>query len=325
MTSDPIPDSLAGAGSDRPAALCRLLGIDRAVLGAPMANIAGGALAAAVSAGGGLGFIGGGYGRPDWLQAEVERAAGARVGIGLITWNIGAAEVAGALAHGPAALWLSFDDPRPLAPMVHEAGIPLICQVATVAEAEQAAEAGATVIVAQGNESGGHGRSDRALFGLLPAAVTAVAPIPVVAAGGIVDRAGYDAAVALGASGVCLGTRLYATDEAIDAEGAKQRLVDASGDDTVRSTVYDIARGPEWPAGFTGRSLRTPFLDRWLGREQEMRASIDEVKSIHARAATEADFGVRVVWAGEGIDGIRAVQPAAKVLTQFPIAATGGM
>ncbi len=308
----------------RPAELCRLLGIERAVLGAPMANVAGGELAAAVTAGGGLGFIGGGYGRPGWLAPEVAKAGGARVGIGLITWHIGAEQVVEALAHRPAALWLSFDDPRPLAPLVHDAGIPLICQASTGAEAEQAVEAGAAVIVVQGNESGGHGRSDRALFGLLPAVVDAVAPTPVVAAGGIVDRRGYDAALALGAAGVCLGTRLYATVEAIDSPAAKERLVAASGDDTVRGVVYDIARGPEWPAGYSGRSLRTPFSERWQGREDEMRAAIDEVRSTHARAAADDDLSVRVVWAGEGVDGIRDIPSAADVVAQFPIELQGG-
>ena len=314
---------MSGQPTNQPDHLCRLLGIERAVLGAPMAKVAGGELAAAVSAGGGLGFVGGGYGQRDWLADQMARAGDARVGIGLITWNIGSDEVRGALAHGPAALWLSFDDPRPLAPLVHDAGVPLICQVATVAEAEQAAEAGAAVIVAQGNESGGHGRSDRALFGLLPAVVDAVAPRPVVAAGGIVDRRGYDAALALGAAGVCLGTRLYATTEAIDAQAVKDRLVAASGDETVRGVVYDIARGPEWPSGYDGRSLRTPFTERWQGREDEMRAELDEVRAVHAKAAADEDLSIRVIWAGEGIDGIHDVSSAAEVVAGYPIELEG--
>ncbi|MEM9562690.1 MAG: nitronate monooxygenase [Actinomycetota bacterium] len=303
----------------RSAELCRRLRIERAVLGAPMAAVAGGRLAAAVSAGGGLGFIGGGYGDPAWLGPQVTEAGGARIGIGLITWNVGREQVLGALAHGPAALWLSFDDPRELAPLVHDAGIPLICQASTVVEAEQAAEAGAAAIVAQGNESGGHGRSDRALFGLLPAVVDAVDPIPVVAAGGIVDVRGYDAALALGAAGVSLGTRLYASTEALDVDAAKQRLVDAGGDDTVRSIVYDIARGPEWPTGYTGRSLRSPLTEDWVGREDEMRSRRPEMEDLHRRAAADGDVSVRVVWAGEGVDGIADIRSAADLVGEFPL------
>ncbi len=314
MTDQSRPDE----STARAARLCSVFDIDRPVLGAPMANIAGGRLAAAVSAGGGLGFIGAGYGRPGWLEPEVERAAGARVGIGLITWNVGPEQVEAALAHEPAALWLSFGDTRPLAPLVHDAGVPLVCQVANLTEAEQAVEAGAAVIVAQGNESGGHGRSDRALFGLLPAVVAAVAPVPVVAAGGIVDRAGHDAALALGASGVALGTRLYASTEAIDVDEAKHRLVECGGDDTVRSVVYDIARGPEWPEGYSGRSLRTSLTDRWVGHESEMRTRRTEMEQLHQRAAAEDDLSVRVVWAGEGLDGITAIESATTIVAGFP-------
>jgi nitronate monooxygenase len=301
-----------------PQRLCRLLDIDRPVLGAPMAGIAGGRLAAAVTAGGGLGFVGGGYGDREWIDREMAEASGSRVGLGLITWRIDAAAVAHALGHRPAALWLSFADPRPHAPAVHDAGVPLVCQVGSLDEAEQAAEAGAAVIVAQGSEAGGHGQSNRALFGLLPAVSAAVDPVPVVAAGGISDRAGYEAALALGACGVALGTRLYATDEALDIDAAKQRLVEATGDDTVRGVVYDIARGPEWPERYSGRSLRTALTDRWTGDEGGLRARADEVRRHYREAAATDDLSIRVVWAGEGVDGVSSVRPAADVVAGFP-------
>lgn len=309
-----------GQGMDGPSQLCSLLGIDRPVLGAPMAKIAGGRLAAAVSNAGGFGFVGGGYGDQDWITAELDKAAGARVGVGLITWNMADNAVAGVLAHQPPAVWLSFGDVAPHAGPIKEQGAHLICQVGSVAEAAEAAAAGADVIVAQGNESGGHGQSNRALFGLLPAVVAEVGPIPVVAAGGISGPDGYNAAVAFGAAGVALGTALYATEEANDADAAKQRLVAAGGDDTVRSVVYDIARGPEWPAEYSGRSLRTAMTDQWVGREAEMRAQADEVQAVHQQAAADNDMSIRVVWAGEGIDGIRAVRPAAEVVAEFPTA-----
>jgi nitronate monooxygenase len=284
-----------------------------------MAKIAGGRLVGAVSEAGGLGVLGGGYGDPAWIEEQLTEANGARIGIGLITWNLADGAVENALSHNPAALWLSFGDPGPHAAAVADAGAKLICQVGSVDEAVQAAEAGADVIVAQGNESGGHGQSNRALFGLLPAVVAAVAPIPVVAAGGIVDRRGYDAASAFGASGVALGTAFYATEQALDIPAAKQRLVDAGGDDTVRGLVYDIARGPEWPAEYSGRSLRTDLTDRWSGREDEMRAQAEPIRAAHAKAAADGDMSLRVVWAGEGIDGITEVRDAADVVAQFPI------
>lgn len=301
-----------------PKRLCELLAIERPVLCAPMAKIAGGRLAAAVSRAGGLGVIGGGYGDTAWLDQQMAEVGDARVGIGLITWNIGHDAVAAALLHRPAAIWLSFGDPSPYVPAIEKAGAKLICQVGSVDEAERAVAAGAEVIVAQGSESGGHGQSNRALFGLVPAVAAAVSPVPVVAAGGIVDRAGYDAAVTLGASGVALGTAFYATDEALDAEAAKQRLVEAGGDDTVRSVVYDIARGPEWPPEYSGRSLRTSLTDRWVGDEDLMRTRAEEIRRDHDRAAAADDMSLRVVWAGEGLDGITAIGPAADVVARFP-------
>lgn len=284
-----------------------------------MAKIAGGRLAAAVSAAGGFGVLGGGYGDRAWIAEQMAQVGPERIGIGLITWNMAEDAVEHILEYSPAAVWLSFGDVSPYGDLVKSSGARFICQVGSVAEAVAAAEAGAEVIVAQGNESGGHGQSNRALFGLLPAVVAAVDPIPVVAAGGIADVSGYHAAAALGAAGVALGTAFYATDEALDAPAAKQRLVDSGGDDTVRSVVYDIARGPRWPAQYSGRSLRTELTDRWIGDEQEMERQSDDVQALHAKAAAEADMTVRVVWAGEGLDGITAVRPAAEVVHQFPV------
>lgn len=300
--------------------LCALLGISRPVLLAPMAKIAGGRLAAAVSNAGGFGIIGGGYGNPEWIADEVAAAQGSRVGIGLITWNMAEDAVETALSHKPAAVWLSFGQPAPHLSMIKDAGVIAICQVGTVDEAVAAVDAGADIVVAQGSEAGGHGRPGRALFGLLPAISDAIGPVPLLAAGGISDRRGFDAAVALGASGVALGTAFYATDEAADVPAAKERLVNSRGDDTIHSTVYDLVRGPEWPAEYTGRSIKTSLTDTWAGREDELRDVVEPIAVQHAQAAESADMSIRVVWAGEGLDGIDAIRPAADVLDQFPTA-----
>ena len=294
------------------------LGITRPVLLAPMAKIAGGRLAAAVSAAGGLGFVGGGYGDRGWISEQMEHCTDARVGIGLITWNMNDGAVTSALEHRPAAVWLSFGDPTPYIAEIHDAGARAVCQVGTVAEAVAAVEAGADVIVAQGSEAGGHGRTNRTLFGLLPAISAACPGTPLVAAGGITDAAGLQAAQALGGAGVALGTALYATAEANDVDAAKQRLVEATGDDTVHSVVYDLIRGPEWPAEYSGRSLRTTLTDEWAGREDELRPVVAPLIDDHVRATEEADMSVRVVWAGEGVDAIRSIERAADVVQRFP-------
>ncbi len=298
--------------------LCTLFGIERPVLLAPMAPIAGGRLAAAVSNAGGLGLLGAGYGDLDWLDAQAELAGDARVGIGLITWNMGDDALTGALAHRPAAVWLSFGDPTPHIETIHDAGALAICQVGLVDEAVAAVEAGADAIVVQGSEAGGHGRPGRALFGLIPAVVDAIGDVPVIAAGGITGPDGLAAAGELGASGVALGTALYATTEANDIDAAKQRLVDAGGDDTIHSTVYDHIRGPLWPPGYTGRSIRTELTDRWAGREGEMGSEIGSIKERYLAAEAESDMTQRVVFAGDGLDRIHNIVPAETIVHKFP-------
>lgn len=302
-----------------PQDLCTVLGIKRPVLMAPMAKIAGGELAGAVSAAGGIGIVGGGYGDEGWIAEQMRLTRGERVGIGLITWNMHDGAVESALTHEPAAVWLSFGDPAPHIPTIHDAGAIAICQVGTVDEAVAAVDAGADIIVVQGSEAGGHGRPGRALFGLLPPICDALTTTPVVAAGGITDRRGFDAALALGAAGVALGTALYATQEALDVPAAKDRLVLARGDDTVQSRVYDLVRGPEWPAEYTGRSIKTKLTDTWAGREETLRIDVEPIAAQHAEAAANADMSIRVVWAGEGLDLIEDIVPANEVIERFPL------
>src|SRR6185295_11375309 len=156
---------------------------------APMGGISGGRLAAAVSNAGGLGLVGGGYGNPTWLRIELSRVtedAKRPWGVGLITWSIDRSVLDLALDYRPAAVLLSFGDPRPYAPAIKSARCKLICQVQDMGQALVAREAGADIIVAEGTEAGGHG-GVRATLPFVPAVVDAVAPVPVVAAGGIGD------------------------------------------------------------------------------------------------------------------------------------------
>jgi nitronate monooxygenase len=122
--------------------------------------------------------------------------------------------------------------------------------VQTVSQAREAAEAGADVIVAQGAEAGGHGMSEP-LFTLLPQVVDACPGALVVAAGGIADGRGMAAVLMLGAQGVVMGTRFYASQEAVGHPEAKRRIAEAEGGQTVRSIVFDLSRRMRWPAPYT--------------------------------------------------------------------------
>ena len=178
--------------------------------------------------------------------------------------------------------------------------------------AKEAAQIGADVVIAQGTEAGGHG-ADRSLFALLPAVVDAVSPIPVVAAGGVADGRGLAAALVMGACGVLVGTRFYATQEALGHSHAKTLLVRSSGDATLRTRVFDIVRRIDWPEPFTGRALQNEFTRAWSGREEELARRPDEVDR-YAQAARAGDFDTAVLWAGEGVDLIHEIVPARKIV-----------
>jgi nitronate monooxygenase len=280
--------------------------------------VSGGRLAAAVSHAGGLGLLGGGYGDDGWIAQEWARANNARIGCGFITWSL--AKRPGVLdrvlAHAPAAVMLSFGDPRPFAPAIHAAGARLICQVQSVAQAREAAEAGADVIVAQGTEAGGHGQSEP-LFTLLPQVVDACPDIPVAAAGGIADGRGLAAAMMFGAEGVLMGTRFYASQEAEGHPEAKRRIVAATGGETVRSIVFDLSRRNRWPDPYTGRLLRNPHLGRWLGREAELEVQAEQVARDYAAARERGDFDVAGVIAGEACALIHDIPPAADIVERM--------
>ena len=298
--------------------LTQTLGIEHPVLLAPMDIVAGGRLAAAVSHAGGLGLIGGGYGDGDWIEREWARAGNPKIGCGFITWSLanrpGLLDVV--LAHRPAAVMLSFGDPRPFASAIRAAGARLICQVQTVVQAREAADSGAEVIVAQGTEAGGHGQSEP-LITLLPQVVDACPDVPVVAAGGIADGRGLAAVMMLGAEGVLMGTRFYASQEADGHPEAKRRIVAAGSGQTVRSIVFDISRRNRWPDPYTGRVLRNHHLGRWLGHEVELEAQVEEVGRDYAAARERGDFDVAAVIAGEACALIHDIPTAGEIVQRI--------
>lgn len=297
--------------------LTKLLGIKHPILLAPMAMIAGSRLAGAVSEAGGFGILGGGYGDRSWLEAETAKLKGFEpFGIGFITWSLAKhPELLDiALDAKPRAIMLSFGDPAPFAPRVKRAGALLICQVQSEDMAKQALDAGADILIAQGTEAGGHGAS-RTTVDIVPAIVDlAAGRVPVVAAGGIADGRGLAAMMMLGASGVLIGTRFYASVEADGAEEAKRRICAADGGDTVRGVIVDWSRNLLWPAPFTARTLVNDHLTRWTGREIELLQRANEVAAEYAAAKDAGNFEVAAVFAGEAVGLIHDIPKAAEIV-----------
>jgi nitronate monooxygenase len=299
-------------------AFTEIFAVEHPIALAPMGGAAGGALAAAVSNGGGLGLVGGGRGQRRPLERElgvVAESTDKPWGVGFLSWSVDASVVRRALEYGPHAVMLSFGDPRPLAEPVLEAGVPLIVQVTDLDEAAQALEVGAQVLVAQGTEAGGHG-GRRSTLPFVPVVVDLAAPTPVLAAGGVADGRGLGAVLVLGAAGALIGTRFQATPEALVTPETARAIIDGRGEDTERSRVLDIARGAPWPERYTARTLRNEFLDRWRGREADLAA--DEAARAHYRTAAErGDLTVVPVWAGEDVDLITDLTPAADLVARI--------
>lgn len=301
--------------------LTALLGIRHPVLSAPMDVIAGARLTRAVSEAGGFGILGGGYGDHDWLEAETAklRGFGHPFGIGFITWSMAKqpALLDVALAARPRAIMLSFGDPTPFASRIKQAGALLICQVQNEDMARQALDAGADVLIAQGTEAGGHGAS-RTTIDVVPAIIDlAGGRVPVVAAGGIADGRGLAAMLMLGASGVLMGTRFYASIECEGAEEAKRRICAAESGNSVRGIIFDLSRNNVWPAPFTGRCLINDHARRWMGREVELLQRVKEVASDYAAARAAGNFDVAAVIAGEAVGLIHDVPPAAEIVERI--------
>lgn len=306
--------------------LTRLLNIRHPILLAPMAGSAGGRLAAAVSAAGGLGIIGGGYGERNWLNAQLDLAEGSLVGVGFITWSLrNRPELLDlALEREPAAIMLSFDEFTPFVERIHGAGCKLIAQVQTLAQAREAAALGADVVVAQGTEAGGHG-ANRATLPLVPAVVDAVAPTPVVAAGGIADGRGLAAALMLGAAGVLMGSRFYASAESLAPEAAKRAAVEGEGDTTLRSSVFDRLRSLDWPPPYTLRALRNEMTGLWHGRTEALAAALLTEQGRFQAAVERSDTRIMPVIVGEAADLISDIPPAAEIVNRVAEEAVRGL
>jgi nitronate monooxygenase len=297
------------------------LGITHPILSAPMDFIAGARLTMAVSAAGGFGILGGGYGDKAWLEQETAKLADASdpFGIGFITWSLARqpALLDIALEAGPRAIMLSFGDPKPFAPRIKAAGALLICQVQDEAMARQALDAGADILIAQGTEAGGHGAS-RTTIDIVPAIVDlAAGRVPVAAAGGIGDGRGLAAMMMLGASGVLLGTRFYASQECDGPEEAKRRICAATSGNSVRGIIFDLSRNNVWPAPFTGRCLINDHARRWMGREVELLQNVKAVAAEYAAARAAGNFDIAAVIAGEAVGLIHDIPPAGEIVDRI--------
>ncbi len=302
--------------------VCELLGIEHPIALGGMGSIYAPDLVAAVSNAGGLGAIGCHYMSPDQIKAgtaAIRERTNKPFALNFLIFDIDEDGFAAALALRPALI--AFAWPRPdqdvktYVARAHAAGCKVTFMAGGVPEAVRAAESGADVVIAQGSEGGGH-VGWQASLPLIPMVVDAVAPVPVLAAGGIADGRGLAAALSLGADGVLLGTRFLASAESPLHPNFKQAILDSDGHDTLLSEIPDIAAGIVWPGAMT-RSRRNRLIERWAGREWALRQKRAEAFAEVLAARKRGDADEAPLSMGQDAGLIRDILPAGEIVRRI--------
>ena len=234
-----------------------------------------------------------------------------------------------AIAGRVPAVVFFWGDPGPFVEDAHRNGVKVLIQVGSVEEAKTAADAGVDAVIVQGFEAGGHVRGTTPIWDLLPAAVEAIVPVPVLASGGIGDGAGLARALEHGAQGVSLGTRFVASDEAWVHPAHKQRVVESTAEDTVYNELYDV-----WWPGAPHRTLRNKTLDEWeaagcpppgkrpgegtsIGKRQLISGDVQDWPRYAVGIVPpnfEGDIEYVPMLAGESCSVVNDVKPAAEIV-----------
>ena len=295
--------------------ICDLLSIPHPIVLGGMGTATTAPLVAAVSNAGGLGTLGTSAFDAVTLDSEIAAIREGTLrpfGINHLLFQITEEMYAVTLREKPAVIafaWARKDQAlHDYFQRAHDAGSKVMYMAGEVPEAVRAAEAGADIIVAQGTEAGGH-VGWMASLPLVPMLVKAVAPLPVLSAGGIADGHGLVAALALGAEGVLLGTRFMATPEAPIHPNFKQAIVKSNGHDTVLTEIPDLANQRVWP-GAMSRAQRNQFIERWAGREWAVRQNAREIGKQVAAARAAGDVDNASISFGQDaglIDSIKSV------------------
>jgi len=310
---------------------CRLVGIPFPIVQAPIGGMATPELAAAVSEAGGLGMLSLTWSDPDEIEAALARMGDLTdrpFGVNLILEWPQEERLRQCLDAGVRIVSFFWGDPGPLVPIAHEAGALVLHTVGSAEEARRMVDAGVDAVVAQGWEAGGHVWGDVATLPLIPRVVDAVAPTPVVAAGGIGDGRGLAAVLALGASAGWLGTRFVMAAEAPALPRYRELLAAAVETSTVHSSLFDIG----WPKA-PHRTLRNSTVKAWEAAsrppsgarpgEGETVATWVDGDPIPRYAATSARIGVTgdiealSLWAGQSVGLVDRVRPAGEIVREL--------
>lgn len=309
--------------------VCDLFGIDAPIVQAGMGPFTNAELVAAVSNAGALGSLGASNRPADQLGTEIQRIRERTTrpfAVNFLVSNLDPAGFAIACAERVPVISFALGDPSEYVRRAHDAGALVMHQVHTVAQARAATEAGVDVLIAQGGEGGGFGQSVAALP-LIPQVVDAVRPLPVLAAGGIADGRGLAAALVLGAAGVNIGTRFLASVEAPVTDAWKQAILEARSEDAVKVDLWNTLIPVPGRGGYgtVPRAMRTPFVERWAGRQAAVEEHIEELRGELMAALPEGRLHEYVPFAGESVGLIHEILPAATIVERLVVEAEAAL
>ena len=290
-------------------------------------------LAAAVSEAGGLGTIGLAAlpprlisGRMRELAKATSRPWAANFLVPLMRGN----EIDVFNDEGGKAVVMAFGDATPFVKAAKNAGAIVLRQVGSVEHALRCADEGADIIIAQGLEAGGHQESRLGTLPLLAEIVPALDPVPVIAAGGIVNAAGVAAALAMGAGAVLMGTRFVASAESAAHASYKARITEAHGTDTVLTADLFHVGWPDMPH----RVIRNKIVEEWerLGKPKPGERpgegtetgtysvdgsrphAIEKYSQFAPLETSEGDIDAMALYAGSGCGSVGTVESAGDIV-----------
>jgi enoyl-[acyl-carrier protein] reductase II len=301
---------------------CDLFEIDVPILQAAIWPATSPELVAAVGEAGAIGSIGAVFGSAEHVRAQIARVRELTARPFVVNHVVPLLDedaFAATLEARPAAISFALGDPGELVARAHDAGIRVIHQVHTVGQARAAAERGVDVVIAQGAEAGGQGMVEGVgAMALVPQVVDAVAPIPVLVAGGVADGRGLAAALVLGAAGANVGTRFLAAEEASVEAAWQRRIVEAESEEAVRFRAWSAIMPPR-AGGYdvVPRTLRTDFVTTWdepgaRAAEHAERLRAELMEAIAAGGTSEL-----VAFTGQTAGLVRDVLPAAELVRRM--------
>ena len=292
--------------------LCDVLGIEYPIIQGAMAHISDGKFAATVSEAGGLGVIASTLHDGQWVKEQVEIARSITdkpFAVNLIMESDIVEECARMCVELKVPICtISAGNPEKIVPILVEGGIKVICLIPHARAAKKMQDLGATAVVAEGMEGGGH-IGKMCTFHMVRQVAEAV-DIPVIAAGGIADGKGFMAALMLGAVGVQMGTAFLVAEECPISDVYKQIVIDASDSDTVLTGEYGKKQV---------RCIKSPWTEEYW-KLHDSGASSEELDQFCRGTVAAARDGIieRGAFSAGMISGlITEMKPAAKIITDI--------